>query len=399
MAKASRSQFIEKLHNLLEHPLDPTSLRWVSHDAFEITCHDGRARHALSPSWDFRSLSSFIRQLSYYNFKRLSDRRRSSERRSSASGYIVFSHPSGFFLQGDASRLHGIVRKTRNRPEKTGIRRASTSSIQSSGLEDDGDVPPMPHWPPADTRQMGGYTEERRHLHHFSSIPTFQPSFPSVRQPSILDTPWRPYQPTQAWADAQTQRRASDFGINPISPRTKRVELSDLTRPPMPRKAGSLSIVPLAANVNSMDEFRSPYPTPTFSNFTDSRSGSESMPSGMPSGMSCGYDDPRGSFSAPYQGFASTHQPLPSPTASVYSSASDSHPHEESGGYVDHPGSVHHLVDPRSTIGNGRPGNQMSFFSNHPVNWIPPPIQHRASISEFPPYHATATVGGESPRR
>jgi hypothetical protein len=37
------------------------------------------------------SLSSFIRQLSYYSFKRLSDRRRSAERRSNQAAYIVFS--------------------------------------------------------------------------------------------------------------------------------------------------------------------------------------------------------------------------------------------------------------------------------------------------------------------
>lgn len=74
---------------ILENPLDATSLRWIGDDAFEIISNDGLARHALSPSWDFRSsvkslsspvgipahspsprsLSSFIRQLSYYNFK------------------------------------------------------------------------------------------------------------------------------------------------------------------------------------------------------------------------------------------------------------------------------------------------------------------------------------------
>ncbi|KAK4049283.1 hypothetical protein OIV83_004220 [Microbotryomycetes sp. JL201] len=70
--------------------------------------------------WDFRSLSSFVRQLSYYNFKRLSDRRRSNERRASATGYIVFTHPSGFFVRGDASNLGRIARKLRPRPNKVG---------------------------------------------------------------------------------------------------------------------------------------------------------------------------------------------------------------------------------------------------------------------------------------
>lgn len=40
---------------LLENPLDSSALRWVGEDAFEITCNDQRARHALSPSWEFRS--------------------------------------------------------------------------------------------------------------------------------------------------------------------------------------------------------------------------------------------------------------------------------------------------------------------------------------------------------
>ena len=41
--------------SILENPLDAASLRWVGDDAFEIISNDGLARHALSPSWDFRS--------------------------------------------------------------------------------------------------------------------------------------------------------------------------------------------------------------------------------------------------------------------------------------------------------------------------------------------------------
>lgn len=44
---------------ILEHPLDSESLRWVGEDAFEIISNDGLARHALSPSWDFRSCVKF----------------------------------------------------------------------------------------------------------------------------------------------------------------------------------------------------------------------------------------------------------------------------------------------------------------------------------------------------
>lgn len=53
--KPSRSQFIEKLHALLENPYDIDNLRWVSHDSFEISASDAKARAALSPQWDFRS--------------------------------------------------------------------------------------------------------------------------------------------------------------------------------------------------------------------------------------------------------------------------------------------------------------------------------------------------------
>ncbi|KAM0790465.1 hypothetical protein ACM66B_003341 [Microbotryomycetes sp. NB124-2] len=138
VVRATKSQFIEKLHSLLEHPLDPDSLRWCSDTAFEITANDLKARHALSPQWDFRSLSSFVRQLSYYNFKRLSDRRRSNERRASATGYIVFTHPSGFFVRGDSSQLHRIARKLRPRPNKVGAA-AAASTQQSAQFGNQGD--------------------------------------------------------------------------------------------------------------------------------------------------------------------------------------------------------------------------------------------------------------------
>jgi hypothetical protein len=44
-----------------------------------------------------------------------SDRRRSAERRGKVphAGYIVFTHPSGAFVQDDSSRLHEITRKSR----------------------------------------------------------------------------------------------------------------------------------------------------------------------------------------------------------------------------------------------------------------------------------------------
>ncbi|KAM0753085.1 hypothetical protein T439DRAFT_346762 [Meredithblackwellia eburnea MCA 4105] len=129
MSRPTRSQFIQKLHETLQRAEFPDDLRWTSHDTFEITVDDFRARQALSTSWDFRSLSSFIRQLSYYGFKRLSDRRRSVERRASAgSSFIVFAHPSGNFVKDDNSRLDQISRKTRARKPSNRDRKHSSES-------------------------------------------------------------------------------------------------------------------------------------------------------------------------------------------------------------------------------------------------------------------------------
>ncbi|KAI5480794.1 transcription factor [Pseudohyphozyma bogoriensis] len=100
---SSRSQFIVKLHETLENAQHPLDLHWCGNDTFEITASDDKAREALSPSWDFRSLSSFIRQLSYYG------------------------HPSGFFLRDDKSQLDRIVRKTRARKPKGAAARRKQS--------------------------------------------------------------------------------------------------------------------------------------------------------------------------------------------------------------------------------------------------------------------------------
>ncbi|GAA5896871.1 hypothetical protein JCM8208_007112 [Rhodotorula glutinis] len=133
--RAKRSQFIDKLHALLENPLDEESFHWT-HDgkAFEITTNELKARHALSAQYEFRSLSSFIRQLSYYNFKRLTDRRKSAERKNGNAAFISFMHPSGFFVSGDSSQLDGIIRKSRARRVESGRRDslASTTSADSA---------------------------------------------------------------------------------------------------------------------------------------------------------------------------------------------------------------------------------------------------------------------------
>ncbi|SCZ88553.1 BZ3500_MvSof-1268-A1-R1_Chr2-1g04486 [Microbotryum saponariae] len=212
MTKAPRSQFIERLWDLLDNPHDADSLRWISNSAFEITCDEERARVALSPKWEFRSrsvlppylalqpptrrsdlradlLSSFIRQLSYYNFTR------SGERKGSNAGFVVFSHPSGYFTRQDKSRLHLITRKARNRPESRNSTSAqgqgsSSHSPPSSGKAT-GSADRMPSFegfvPPSFEPQYG---EERRAL-----LPSLLTS--SITSPTNLNRPLRlPSYPT-----------------------------------------------------------------------------------------------------------------------------------------------------------------------------------------------------------
>ena len=44
-----------KLWDLLENPYQGEALRWAGDDAFEISSNDAKARHALSPKWEFKS--------------------------------------------------------------------------------------------------------------------------------------------------------------------------------------------------------------------------------------------------------------------------------------------------------------------------------------------------------
>ncbi|KDE03542.1 hypothetical protein MVLG_05970 [Microbotryum lychnidis-dioicae p1A1 Lamole] len=78
-----------------------------------------------------RSTPATSGQLSYCGFKRLSDRRRSGNV-TRASNFIIFSHPSGDFLKGDAWRLNVIARKTRNRPEKRGSLSSAAGSKRNA---------------------------------------------------------------------------------------------------------------------------------------------------------------------------------------------------------------------------------------------------------------------------
>ncbi|GAA5925655.1 uncharacterized protein JCM15063_005082 [Sporobolomyces koalae] len=145
----SRSSFVYKLHELLSAEQHPDWLRWISNDTFGITSIESQAKAALSPQWEFRSLASFIRQLSYYSFKRLSDRRRSAERRSHSPALIVFTHASGNFVRDDINKTLQIPRKLRSRKKTgNGARRKSSTTSSAAFDYDYPERSPTPESPP-----------------------------------------------------------------------------------------------------------------------------------------------------------------------------------------------------------------------------------------------------------
>ncbi|GAA5861487.1 hypothetical protein JCM5353_003401, partial [Sporobolomyces roseus] len=165
LERPARSQFLRKLHRLLEHPTDAAGLRWVSDNTFEVTVLDELAIASLRPEFEFRSLGSFVRQLSYYNFKRLSDRRRSSERGTAKKGYIKFTHQSGHFIRGDASQISRIARRPRtNRPRRPS--NVSIVSNRSGGSDEQDQAYPGVAWATQDSSQQffqGGGPSHHQH--------------------------------------------------------------------------------------------------------------------------------------------------------------------------------------------------------------------------------------------
>ncbi|GAA5820943.1 hypothetical protein JCM11251_001887 [Rhodosporidiobolus azoricus] len=429
--KAPRSQFLQKLHSLLENPLDPDGLRWVNDDSFEISSKDAVAIRALSPQFEFHSLSSFIRQLSYYSFRRLSDRRRSTERRASHTGYIVFSHPTGFFVRGDPSKLNQIVRKARNRPEKG--RRISMCSAAS---DDFGAAPPLPlpQWNPPDFRPQ--YGAERQPLPSLQHLPSF---VSTLQPPPRFDpvTQWRNYSPsTSTWLDPNRADPEERFG----APAYRRASLGDfkLTGPagqasftPLPslqegrpqmRKAISSQELPTVSSLastngqgyhlppplpqepSSSSFFRnSPYPTPTFDStaptYFSSHTATAPAPSSHdyymhvpshPSHSHLTYDpipssSNHGPFSSTYEPVApassvsptkqlcASGMPLPSPS---YGGSESSPTQSPTSGNLSLPAlpaapSTH--LDPRALIGSA-PGGHYEHHAREPspTEYVPP---------------------------
>ncbi|GAA6022459.1 hypothetical protein JCM11491_005514 [Sporobolomyces phaffii] len=207
-AKVKPSNFCIQLHSLLENPRDPDNLRWVDGkvDQFQITVDEQAALAALRPTLDFKSMSSFVRQLSYYDFKRLSDRRKSNERRGEAR-CIIFTHHSGLFTRGNPANVEQMKRKLRIRAERG--RRAS--AVSTGSVDDDHSQSGSPLFSPIGTT----WTNEQ-------PPPLPSPSFPNAfnmgmgsfslsappppRTISNASTPvepppqarWQPYNPPEA---------------------------------------------------------------------------------------------------------------------------------------------------------------------------------------------------------
>ncbi|GAA6017030.1 hypothetical protein JCM11491_006135 [Sporobolomyces phaffii] len=229
LERPARSQFLKKLHRLLENPTAPESLRWTSAITFEIAIEDDLAIAALQPEFEFRSLGSFVRQLSYYNFKRLSDRRRSSERGTAKKGFIRFTHQSGYFTRGDASQISRITRRPRtNRPRRPSVAASNASNVSGGSDEREASYPAVA-WATQDaaTSYFSGDGPEAHPASNSlgQAYPTYTP-VPGDRPAPDFANKWRNYSPATAGFTTATpsvagsperQRRASMPTFNYLS--------------------------------------------------------------------------------------------------------------------------------------------------------------------------------------
>ncbi|BGP25043.1 heat shock transcription factor [Rhodotorula toruloides] len=378
--KVKRSQFIDKLHDLLDNPLDPDSLRWSPDGtAFEITTHEAKAKAALSPKWDFRSLSSFIRQLSYYNFKRLSDRRRSSERRGSATSYIVFHHPSGFFVRGDKSRLDGIVRKTR--PKTPQSRRQSIvsnlSTDGSSGVADAAQAGPSGLPSPSSPFS-------------YTPVPGLAKSYQGP--PATHDSAWRPYHST-GWPPAATPspfaQQQQVYNVAPVPGSLPPLGF-DPTLPPLDQQN--------ALRRSSLSEFKIS-PEPKAPDLQTNAQGQAYLPNvGQMQ-----HQQPHASFAFPALPFPHpafhAHAPPPQPHYDHYQHAQHlpADPHAPT-----YPSGLPFSFDPTQPRGSGSSYGSTSFSSRSSGQSLIPPLHPQARLSiaagavPSPPYsYSSASASAE----
>ncbi|KWU47174.1 hypothetical protein RHOSPDRAFT_24240 [Rhodotorula sp. JG-1b] len=225
-----RSSFVLKLHQLLSANLHPEYLHWIDNDRFAVTSVDSQARTALAPQWDFNSLSSFIRQLSYYSFKRLSDRRRSVERRPSVPSFIVFTHPSGNFVRDDESKTLLIPRKLRSRKPSSKRKASVASSAGGSNERSPSATPPPPprktkasaKRSPA-TRRKDSNVDIKDALQSYQ-LPSWNPlvprSSPTEVSPHFSTTPLPPPPPAQFPLQLPPQRIEKSHQHQQVLPAT-----------------------------------------------------------------------------------------------------------------------------------------------------------------------------------
>ncbi|GAA5874782.1 hypothetical protein JCM16303_002980 [Sporobolomyces ruberrimus] len=232
-----RSSFVYKLHELLSAEQHPEWLRWISNDTFGITSIESQAKAALAPQWDFRSLASFIRQLSYYSFKRLSDRRRSAERRSHSPSLIVFTHTSGNFARDDINKSLNIPRKLRSRKKSTPGSRRKSSTASSIAFDYE-------------------YQDRSPSPEQYYSPQKYEDEVPTQTHMSLSS-----YQ-LQPWTLVNETHAAASPRSLPISPPTH------ISLPTMTIREGPGAYEPLAAESPLAREYPSPVAGPATSAYT-----------------------------------------------------------------------------------------------------------------------------------
>ncbi|KAJ8291711.1 hypothetical protein OF846_004966 [Rhodotorula toruloides] len=300
--RAPRSQFLQKLHGLLEHPLDSTGLRWVTDDSFEVSSKDAVAIHALNPAFEFNSYVArhctsvhLDELLIVYRVKQTQQLHPSTlvlllstalgPSQVDGTAELEHCHPSGFFVRGDPSKLTQIVRKPRNRPEK-GRRVSTTSSMASDEMPIAYEPPAVPHLPAWTTAPE--YQRPPFSARTSVNLPSLSSSFASRNE----FVQWRNYAPTTGgWLDPNRADASDRFSAMPRRSSLGEFKLAAPTfssglpgvqeaRPPLRKAASSLTVqtqnlVPQQpyfepASEDCQPGFRpSPYPTPTFSPTTN----------------------------------------------------------------------------------------------------------------------------------
>lgn len=342
--KVKPSNFCVQLHSLLENPRDPEAFKWVDGevDQFQITVDENRGLNALRPNLDFKSMSSFVRQLSYYDFKRLSDRRKSHERRGEAR-VVVFTHHSGLFTRGNSANVEKMKRKLRIRAERG--RRAS--AVSTGSIDDDHSASGSPlfspvgtGWPPGDNPPpvpvpspsfarsfnsgMGSFslsapppprsgpvtsnTSENRHQSRWQPYNPPEPSpnylphgAPSAQASESSEVPrFAPY----PHSVASIKHRASIVSIasdsSNLSPRSQSVDLAYYAgSPARPSPTDLVQDYPAGSGTSFSDPFATrPYPSPQAqlsqyfpsSRHPASPSSAVPQPSELPTGLAVAYD-------------------------------------------------------------------------------------------------------------